>query len=41
MGAFQVLPWEIKVIILGLSAEKAYQPFEGMKFVAFRDASYG
>lgn len=34
MGAFQI-------IILGYSAEKAFEPFKNIKFVPFRDASYG
>jgi hypothetical protein len=34
MGAFQI-------IILGFSADKAFEPFKELKLVPFRDASYG
>lgn len=34
MGAYQI-------IIMGYSAEKAFEPFSEIKFVPFRDASYG
>jgi len=34
MGAFQI-------IILGFSAEKAFEPFKDFKLTPFRDASYG
>ena len=34
MGAFQI-------IILGFSAERAFEPFKDIKFTPFRDASYG
>jgi cell division cycle 14 len=34
MGAFQI-------IVLGCSADKAFEPFKEIKFTPFRDASYG
>ena len=41
MGAFQVITTLTQIIILGKSAEKAYEPFKDLKLVPFRDASYG
>ena len=34
MGAYQI-------IMMGYSAERAFDPFKEIKFVPFRDASYG
>lgn len=38
---FKYINLFIKIVVLGRSADQAFKPFKHIKFIDFRDASYG